>query len=166
MHDLVGKALVLTVFGERHGLAVEINLNRRSPIPGLLDIQGPMAIAGLVVAVFVFALDRMLGCGLGAHVFNEALEPWLAVGAIQPAITDGDAAPTIPIEALGLWIVAALLEPAPRPRQWVSTANAEAMGGVAGAPALDTAARSRFAISQAISSNHTFLSAVTDAIPA
>lgn len=77
--------------GQRLGLSVDRDAPVARRVPVLLFPGSPTAVLGLVVAIVVYAVKRVLRAWTTSHVFEEALER-------APAVTDGDPSASVAVE--------------------------------------------------------------------
>jgi hypothetical protein len=137
--------------------AKRLSIKRYLAIAGVIAILRrtirPAAVAGLVVAVAIYAVDAVVAIGPDAHVCQKVLE-------LVPAVADGNSSTTVIFVPSLLRIVAAsqhVLPAAKRP------ALAHAVR-----PRLCTtvaSATDRHAATHALAWNNCFVPAITDAVP-
>lgn len=93
-------AQMLRPVNETHCVSVVSEHSGGAPIPGLLGAGSPSAVARLIVAVIVDALDRVRWRRLPAHVGKEVRV------IVQPAVTDGNTSASVPLKSAGRLVVA------------------------------------------------------------
>lgn len=136
----------------------------RSAVTGLLGIGCPSAVRGRIVAIVVFAIERVLRRWPFSHVLEKRRE------RVSPACTNRDAATAVSFPTFIVRVCAASDHCAPKHvfRQAVTT-SARAMFQCAAATLLQfpqkASATSNLASLHVASFNHSFLPAFTEALP-
>ncbi len=87
------KTKMTTPIAQTHSFSVERNARRITAIVDLLQVGGPSAVTGLVVAAIIReTVNRVLRARAFAHIVEKTLQSMLAVFAEAPAIANGNAA--------------------------------------------------------------------------
>lgn len=94
-------------FPDIHRLTLECYRSANSRVANLLGLSGPAAVPRFIIPVVVYTVNRVLRCGLFAHISEEVRE-------VPPPLTHNYSAPAVVLVLLRVWVSATLDHANPR----------------------------------------------------